>query len=452
MDAKANKGKHLTLEDRINILNDLIKGKSLNEIANNLKKDPTTISKEIKKHRYIKESNKSSLTKGTSCKNCANLQTCKVTLLCKNSQCTRLCKSCRSFNVSNMCTDYKEKECKTTKRFPFTCHTCTKKSHCNLPKYYYDPNVAQKDYDNTLVDSRRGLNMLQSEFNKLDEIVSEGVKKGKSIYSIVLNNPEIGKSERTIYRYVAHSYFQVKDIDLRNKVKMKPRKSYIDKSSKEKRILKKETIAPRNYEAYLKYLAENRTSFIPQFDLVQGKKGEGEPYLMTLLFPFSNLMIGFLIPSKEQKEIVKIFDYLEDTLGLESFKKLFPACLTDRGNEFLDAIGIETSKDGETKRTSLFYCDPYSSCQKPEVERNHEFFRFFSPKSNSLKDYNQEEINLIFSHINSYNRKSKDGRTPYELFSYIYGEETISKLNIKKIEFNDIDLTSNLIIKFRKNK
>ena len=52
MDAKANKGKHLTLEDRINILNDLIKGKSLNEIANNLNKDPTTISKEIKKHRF----------------------------------------------------------------------------------------------------------------------------------------------------------------------------------------------------------------------------------------------------------------------------------------------------------------------------------------------------------------------------------------------------------------
>ena len=43
--------------------------------------------------------------------------------------------------------------------------------------------IAQKDYDNTLVDSRSGLNMLQSEFNKLDEIVSEGVKKGKSIYS-----------------------------------------------------------------------------------------------------------------------------------------------------------------------------------------------------------------------------------------------------------------------------
>ena len=35
MDTKTNKGKHLTLEDIINILNDLVKGKSLNEIASN---------------------------------------------------------------------------------------------------------------------------------------------------------------------------------------------------------------------------------------------------------------------------------------------------------------------------------------------------------------------------------------------------------------------------------
>lgn len=452
MDAKAKKGKHLTLEDRINILNDLIKGKSLNEIANNLKKDPTTISKEIKKHRYVKESNKSPLNKGTSCKNCANLQTCKLTSLCEKSQCSRLCKSCTNFNISSKCKNFKVKECKTTKRFPFTCHTCTKKNHCTLPRYFYDSQLAQNEYSSLLVETRSGLNMNQSEFDKIDKIVSEGIMKGKSIYSIVLNNPEIGKSERTIYRYVGHSYLQAKDIDLRNKVKMKPRKSYADKSSKDKKEIKKETIAPRNYEAYIKFLASTRTAYIPQFDLVQGKKGNGEPYLMTFIFPFSNLMIGFLIPSKEQVEIVKIFDLLEETLGLEVFQKLFPACLTDRGNEFLDATGIETAKDGVTKRTNLFYCDPYSSCQKPEVERNHEFFRFFSPKSKSLKDYTQEEINLIFSHINSYNRKSKDDRTPYELFSYVYGEEVTNKLNIKKIEFNDIDLTPNLITKFRKNK
>ena len=60
---------------------------------------------------------------------------------------------------------------------------------------------------------------------------------------------------------------------------MKPRKSYKDKSSKEKRIHKKEIISTRNYEAYLEFLTNNRTAFIPQLDLLQGTKEDNEPYL-----------------------------------------------------------------------------------------------------------------------------------------------------------------------------
>lgn len=132
----------------------------------------------------------------------------------------------------------------------------------------------------------------------MDRIVSDGIKKGKSIYSIVLNNESIIKSERTIYRYVGNRYLEAKDIDLRNKVKMKPRKLYKNNLSNEKRIIKKGTIEPRNYEAYLKFLVSNRTAYIPQMDVVQGLQGNGEPYLMTFIFPFSNLMFGFLIKSK----------------------------------------------------------------------------------------------------------------------------------------------------------
>lgn len=77
--------------------------------------------------------------------------------------------------------------------------------------------------------------------------------------------------------------------------------------------------------------------------------------------------------------------------SLEGIANNIPACLKERRNEFLDATGIKTSKDGEEKN-SLFYRVPYSSCQKLEVEHNQELFRFFSPKSYSLKDYNQEEM------------------------------------------------------------
>ena len=64
------------------------------------------------------------------------------------------------------------------------------------------------------------------------------------------------------------------------------------------------------HRPYLKYLAENRTSYIPQLDLVQGKQGSDEPYIMTLIFPFSNLMLGYIIPSKTQEEVIKVFDTL----------------------------------------------------------------------------------------------------------------------------------------------
>ena len=158
---------------------------------------------------------------------------------------------------------------------------------------------------------------------------------------------------------------------------------------------------------------------------------------MTFIFPISNLMFGRLIPNKKSKTIVNEFNELQDILGLQNFKLIFPAILTDRGNEFIDADGIENDEYGNA-RTRIFYCDPYSSSQKPEIERNHEFFRFYVPSGESLNDITQEQVDLMFSHINSYNREARGHHTPYEYFAFIYGKEiyrartpyTLSKVNL----------------------
>ena len=50
--------KHMNQDDRIVIEKELDQSKSLKAIALNLGKDPTTISKEIKKHRSFQEHNK----------------------------------------------------------------------------------------------------------------------------------------------------------------------------------------------------------------------------------------------------------------------------------------------------------------------------------------------------------------------------------------------------------
>ena len=50
-----SKNKHLTLDERNFIEQELAKNTSFKEIAKYLSKDPTTISKEVRKHRIRKE-------------------------------------------------------------------------------------------------------------------------------------------------------------------------------------------------------------------------------------------------------------------------------------------------------------------------------------------------------------------------------------------------------------
>lgn len=119
--------------------------------------------------------------------------------------------------------------------------------------------------------------------------------------------------------------------------------------------------------------------------------------------------------------------------------------LTDRGTEFekceLFEVNIET---GEI-RGNIFYCDPQSPSQKPHVENNHNYVRDILPNSKSLKNLTQEDLNLMFSHINSTPRASLNGKTPYEAFEFLYGNEILNKLNIQKIEKDMVTLKPYLL-------
>jgi hypothetical protein len=59
----------------------------------------------------------------------------------------------------------------------------------------------------------------------------------------------------------------------------------------------------------------------------------------------------------------------------------------------------------------------------------------------------QEDIDLMLSHINSYKRGKLNSRSAYQLFSFIYGDDILPKLNIREIEANDIVLSPKLLKK-----
>ena len=81
---KLCKGKHLRIEDRLIIEYGLDQNYTLKEIAERVGKDPTTISKEIKRNRFLKVSKK----KGNDIQLCQHRRSCTKTSLCNNT-CTK---------------------------------------------------------------------------------------------------------------------------------------------------------------------------------------------------------------------------------------------------------------------------------------------------------------------------------------------------------------------------
>ena len=121
--------------------------------------------------------------------------------------------------------------------------------------------------------------------------------------------------------------------------------------------------------------------------------------------------------------------------------------LTDNGSEFSNPTAIEVNPNTGEVRTQIFYCDPGRSDQKGSCEVNHEMIRRVLPKGISFDNLNQEDINKLMSHINSYKRKKLNDQSPYDLFSLMYGQDIANKLGIYKINPNDINLKEDLLKK-----
>lgn len=88
----------------------------------------------------------------------------------------------------------------------------------------------------------------------------------------------------------------------------------------------------------------------------------------------------------------------------------------------------------------MFLADCQGAC-----EVNHELIRRIVPKGESWNPYNQKDINLMMSHINSYARAKLNDRSPLLLFSTLYGEKTVALLSITRIAPDDVNLSSSLI-------
>ena len=407
------KNTHLTLEDRKKIQEGLENELSRTEIAKNINKDISTVAKEIKNRRKLKPRNPFN-----------NPITCT-----KFKEC-RIC--------HGKCSEYEEIKCTRRDRKVGVCNLCPNISKCRLDKYFYYAKQAHESYLYTLKDSREGVNLNTKEMLEIVDIIKPLLKQGQSVYQILKNHPEIKMCSKTLYMYIESGIFQdygINNFSLRRQVSMRKRK----KLKKRKESVNYEG---RRYKDYLEFVKENPSIPTTQMDTVYNH--QDGPYIQTFIFQNTGLMIGFLHTEKTSESMASTLDNLQKTLE-NDYQKLFSLLLTDRGSEFEKYELFEVNTETGEIRSNIFYCDPQTPSQKPHVENNHNYVRDIIPNGKSLKNLTQEDLNLMFSHINSTPRKVLNGKTPYEAFEFLYGNEILEKLNIQKIEKDMVTLQPYLL-------
>ena len=406
---------HITLEGRKYIEEKLNEGTSISEIAYDMKRNKSSILREIQRHiTYIFPSIFN------------NYHPCIKSINCpvKDLNCFETCKNIEI----NLCPKLISS--------PHICNPCLNKKGCRYVKKYYKANEANNEYLNSWKEDRIGIRYSDDELTILNTDFYNLVISTKSIYHslLVINNRGYNFKESSIYRQITNNKLKLKNSNL-------PRNRKHQKIEKDVDYKNKESIEGHMYEDYEMKKGQNPNAIETQMDTVIGIIDANDPVILTLEIVKISFMFIFKLPKKTFNDTLKKLQEFENILSTDLFNKILEILLTDNGSEFkcLSKI-IEVFPN-----INIYYCHPYSGFEKGNIENNHELIRRIIPKGISLRPYSQNDYNLLASHINSLYRKKLKGKCPFDLIGNYIPIEIINKLGLKKIDDDKINLTPFLL-------
>ena len=394
---------HLIRDERDTIQYMLDKGHTFTSISIAIKKDRTTISKEVKRNRYIKGYED-------------------------------------EFNQRYI--NHAVEACDILKK-RLVCNFCKNKGYCSKRKLYYNSKLANEKYLINLKDSRVGVNIKPEVVEEIERSIVPLIKnKKQSINQVHITHKDIlFFSVPTLYRYIDLGVLSLTNLDLPKKVKYKPRKDTEEREHKRELAL----LNGRKIDDYFNYLSKHKNCSRLQLDTVIGTQTSSK-VLLTLIIVETNFMFIRLLDKKNIESVNKQFDIFKKNLGIKLYSKLFETVLTDNGSEFYDPLHIEIDYNTGEKIANVFYCKPYSSWQKGCIEKNHEFIRKVFPKGTNFDNFNDNIIFKLESNINNIPRKKFKGKSPYQLTNKLY-PELIDILKYPFITSDDITLNIDDYIK-----
>ena len=302
---------HLSYEDRKNIEDGLNDNKSINQIANEINRNHSTILREIDRNKVYFEPKNYGVNKKFDNPN-------------YNYHCSKLDKS------------------------PYVCNGCKSRSGCRKERYTYYARKADDSYKEVKSVARKGINLTPEEVYNINTIITPLVKKGQTTNHLYINHPDIlDFSKSSFYRYINDGVFEFGPLDFPRIVKYKKRKN----SNKRRTRKEREILINRKYTDFIEYTSNNPDLNIVEMDTVEGLQDESDCFL-TLLWRKSKFMLIFKLDSQTTQEVTRIFEILQTLIPLDVYKNLFQVILTDNGHEFFDVNNIECIH--ETGESSIY--------------------------------------------------------------------------------------------------
>lgn len=212
-------------------------------------------------------------------------------------------------------------------------------------------------------------------------------------------------SKTTMYRYIETGiFYNIRLQDLPTKQK---RKHY--RKPVAKRPPKGTSIEQRPIE-----IAKRNTFGHWEMDCVVGKK-QTKDTLLVLTERLTRYEIIIKMPNRKADSVVRALNKLERQYG-KLFRPLFKSITVDNGVEFSNFVGLQKSIYGG-QRTQVFYCHPYTSCERGSNERINRDIRRLLPKGSDFTKYTHKHIQAVADWVNAYPRETFGFATSADKFN-----------------------------------
>lgn len=258
----------------------------------------------------------------------------------------------------------------------------------------YTADRAQVEIDKNKVHKGRKMKLDKDDFflqDFKDKVLNGKYSPEAFLYSV----PERKVCIKTLYNYVHGEYIDGLKVEYlpyarrkkKKKVKVTKRK-FIRGTSIEKRP---ENILMRNEYGHW------------EMDTVYSSRDD-KTCLLVLSERATREEIVIKIKDRTAGSVIRAVDRLERSMGAPLFRATFKTITCDNGVEFAKWHLLERSCINKGKRTTTFFCHPYSSYERGTNENINRMIRRWIPKGDDIGLYSAKEIEEIQNWINNYPR------------------------------------------------